>query len=171
MDRWIVSLLVWLPLFVLVIPPAAHAEIYKWVDAQGRIHYSDSPIGDAAPVDEILPPASIFTLPPEAMPPVVKSTEPAPGTTVSPSPSVATPPAEEEFTDDEPPADSDPTAPDNQPNLLDTPGDLPEEESAAPPSVTADAPDVPLLPEAAPEDQFGPGNEFDSEATGEASGE
>lgn len=169
MNRWVASLLVWLPFFLLSIPPAAHARIYKWVDAQGRIHYSDTPVGNAAPVDDTLPPASIFTLPPEATPAAAKPTEPDPGAVApqAPSPTVVVPPTEDELTDDAPPADTEPTAQDNPPNIADAPENVPEEESVAPPSLTADAPDVSLPPDAALENQFGPGNEFENKATGE----
>jgi hypothetical protein len=50
-------------------PRVVHGEIYKWVDAEGRLHFSDSPIGKAEAVDEELPPASEFISPRPLTPP------------------------------------------------------------------------------------------------------
>lgn len=38
-------------LMVLVLPAAATADVYRWVDDQGVAHYSDQPTGDAQAVD------------------------------------------------------------------------------------------------------------------------
>jgi len=32
------------PVAACIISLAAHAEVYKWTDAQGRVHYSDQPV-------------------------------------------------------------------------------------------------------------------------------
>lgn len=174
MEKRIASCMRWVPLFLLMIPAAAQARIYKWVDAEGGIHYSDSPVGDAASVDDVLPPASIFTLPPTVIPPAAPPSQPPPEAVAppAPTPSVVAPPADGEFTDDEPSADTEPTAQDNQPNSPDTPDNLSGEESGeegvGSPSVPAATPDVALTPEAAPENQFGPGSEAESAAAGEA---
>ncbi len=50
-------------------PDVVQGQIYKWVDAEGRIHFSDSPIGEADVVDEELPPASQFISPRPPTPP------------------------------------------------------------------------------------------------------
>ena len=50
-------------------PDVVQGQIYKWVDAEGRIHFSDSPIGKADVVDEELPPTSQFISPRPPTPP------------------------------------------------------------------------------------------------------
>lgn len=41
----------WLPLLILLIGTYANAEIYRWVDDEGVVHYSDKPAKDAKTVD------------------------------------------------------------------------------------------------------------------------
>ncbi len=58
-------------------PDVVQAQIYKWVDAEGRLHFSDSPIGKAEAVDAELPPASEFISPRPPTPPTPpQQTEP-----------------------------------------------------------------------------------------------
>ncbi len=58
-------------------PDVVQAQIYKWVDAEGRLHFSDSPIGKAEVVDAELPPASEFISPRPPTPPTPpQQTEP-----------------------------------------------------------------------------------------------
>ena len=58
-------------------PAVVQAQIYKWVDAEGRLHFSDSPIGKAEAVDAELPPASEFISPRPPTPPTPpQQTEP-----------------------------------------------------------------------------------------------
>lgn len=33
----------WLWILLLALPALSHAQLYRWVDAQGQVHYSDSP--------------------------------------------------------------------------------------------------------------------------------
>lgn len=48
--------LCWVSILILsfIISPSLHAEVVKWVDENGRTHYSDQPAGvkDYEPVDE-----------------------------------------------------------------------------------------------------------------------
>lgn len=55
--------------------PTANSQIYKWVDAEGRVHYSATPTDEAQDVDEELPPAAHFIAP--ARPPSSSSEAPA----------------------------------------------------------------------------------------------
>jgi hypothetical protein len=58
-------------------PDAVHGQIYKWVDAEGRIHFSDTPVDKAEVVDEELPPTSEFISPRPPNPPTPpEQTEP-----------------------------------------------------------------------------------------------
>lgn len=49
-----------LALALLLAAAAAHAQIYRWTDEQGRVHYGQSPPpgAKASPVDSRVPPAS-----------------------------------------------------------------------------------------------------------------
>ncbi len=59
-----------LPVIALVLAfPAAHAEIYKWVDAEGNVHYGDQPDTAAAKPMKNLPGLSTYA------PPVVPEKE------------------------------------------------------------------------------------------------
>ena len=90
-------------------PDVVQGEIYKWVDAEGRLHFSDTPIGKAEAVDEELPPASEFISPRPPTPPTPpEPTEPpnetddtedpqAAENTPSPTPQTTDQAAEEEF--------------------------------------------------------------------------
>jgi len=49
--------LLWLLLFLFLLP--AHAEIYRWVDANGNVVYSDEPHPDAETID--LPASTTYT--------------------------------------------------------------------------------------------------------------
>jgi hypothetical protein len=101
-----------LSLLVTASSAAAQGRIYKWVDAQGRIHFSDTPTGNAESVDEALPPASNFGTQPEPAARPLASTEP-PADTVTPPPATATPPSTE---GNEPAAaDNEPATADNEP--------------------------------------------------------
>lgn len=84
----------------LTSPALAQGKIYKWVDAQGRIHYSDTPIGQAEDIDTLLPPAARFenpAAPQAASSPAVPQDTPAPPTLPSspPEPLLSSPPAAE----------------------------------------------------------------------------
>ena len=64
-PRWIIAMWVPLYLFVLAMWPISglHAEIYKWIDEKGRVHYGDTKPENQTPV-EIVP--SDVILAPEA---------------------------------------------------------------------------------------------------------
>jgi hypothetical protein len=47
---------------------AAQGTIYKWTDAQGKVHFSNAPVGTAEAVDEVLPPAASFASPSQGSP-------------------------------------------------------------------------------------------------------
>ena len=58
-------------------PDAVYGQIYKWVDAEGRIHFSDTPVDKAEAIDETLPPTSQFISPRPPTPPTPpEQTEP-----------------------------------------------------------------------------------------------
>jgi hypothetical protein len=40
--------------------PVTAQSIYRWTDAQGRVHFSNAPISEATAVDDELPPATSF---------------------------------------------------------------------------------------------------------------
>ena len=64
MKRIIITCTVCLSCLLLGGVITTHGQIYKWVDAEGRVHYSDTPIDEAENIDEELPPASRFIAPP-----------------------------------------------------------------------------------------------------------
>src|SRR5439155_27213695 len=67
--------------FSLALSSAAAQEgIYKWTDAQGTVHFSNTPTGSVAPADNDLPTASNFGASPEPAPPAPESIEPSPAT-------------------------------------------------------------------------------------------
>lgn len=43
-------------LLLAVGPGAAQAEVYKWTDAEGRVHYGDEPPSDSIPEFKVRPP-------------------------------------------------------------------------------------------------------------------
>lgn len=58
------------PLLILLLalfPIAAGAAVYKWQDASGRWHYSDTPVPGADQVE--LPPVQVYSPPPVPAPP------------------------------------------------------------------------------------------------------
>ena len=122
-TRTILSVL-GLSVLCVVSSAAAQGSIYKWVDAQGRIHYSDTPIDHAESVDDALPPAANFATPAEPESPATTATEPpsepplsptatVPAPSSEPFPSADMPPSADEdgpetsefLEDDEPPVD------------------------------------------------------------------
>lgn len=40
---------------MLAVAPTGHAEVYKWVDEKGRVHYGDRPLGESAKKVDIKP--------------------------------------------------------------------------------------------------------------------
>jgi hypothetical protein len=52
------------------------ADVYRWTDADGVVHYSDRPTAGAEKVTVLLPPASAAAGPSTATPPVVAGQEP-----------------------------------------------------------------------------------------------
>jgi hypothetical protein len=139
--------------FLVLICPAAFAQgaIYKWTDAQGRIHFSNTPTDlSAESVDESLPPASAFGGQPESAPAATEPTS-EPATPSSPSQTAEAPPPE-----------SEPTVAEDEPGLA-TEGPL----AAPEPSTVVNAP--PIEPNdidqggPAPEDEFTAEGEFVAE--------
>jgi len=51
--------------------PAAAGQIYRWVDAAGRVHFGDNPQPGAQPVDVRVPGAAIATTPTVRFDPVI----------------------------------------------------------------------------------------------------
>jgi len=52
----VIPRLLGLTLLLLVLPPAAGADVYRWVDDSGVVHYSDEPRGDAERIELPEPP-------------------------------------------------------------------------------------------------------------------
>jgi Domain of unknown function (DUF4124) len=120
-------------LFLACSSAFAQGVIYKWIDAKGKIHFSNTPTHEAEAVDDTLPPASTFDTQAEPTPPATASTQPVPQ---APSPSSSA--------DEAPPAASEPAV--GEPTAVDAPGLPPEGPLAAPvPSASADQP-VPTAP-------------------------
>jgi len=67
-------MLKWLPLLILLLSPSVHAEIYKWVDERGNVHYGDEPAAPGAEPVQDLPGLSTYA-PPSL--PSMKSSEEA----------------------------------------------------------------------------------------------
>jgi hypothetical protein len=64
-------------LFVaLLVAPCAHAEIYKWVDERGQVHYSDTPPAGVA-YEIVAPPHDPPPPPPQVAPPAAAAPQPA----------------------------------------------------------------------------------------------
>jgi len=126
-------------LFLACSSASAQGAIYKWIDAKGSIHFSNTPTHEAEAVDDTLPPASTFDAQAEPTPPATASTKPVPE---APSPSSSA--------DEVPPAASEPAAGEpiaaDEPTAANEPGVSPEGPFATPlPSASADQP-VPTAP-------------------------
>ena len=80
-------------------PDVVQGEIYKWVDAEGRLHFSDTPIGKAEAVDEELPPASEFISPRPPTPPTPPEQTEPPNDTEDPQETENTPSPTTQTTD------------------------------------------------------------------------
>lgn len=52
--------------FILLFSTLTHAEIYKWVDSNGSVHFSDTPQRGAEKIN--IPEAQTFSSPPPALP-------------------------------------------------------------------------------------------------------
>ena len=111
-----VTLMSWLT--ITSVSAFAQGSLYKWVDPQGTVHYTNAPTKDTArSVDDALPPASEFqspTPPPETAKADSEPTKPSPRSGGETSTSEA-PPADEdtpEQTNDEPPEEIQPAEPD-----------------------------------------------------------
>jgi Domain of unknown function (DUF4124) len=63
-------------LFLACSSAFAQGVIYKWIDAKGKIHFSNTPTREAEAVDDTLPPASTFDTQAEPTPPATASTQP-----------------------------------------------------------------------------------------------
>jgi hypothetical protein len=89
----VVATMVSWALFLTLSSAQAQGTLYKWTDAQGRVHYSNAPTrGDAQTVDDALPPASSFAAP-QATGPASASPQPNPGEEAIPPTTEVTPPA------------------------------------------------------------------------------
>lgn len=98
--------------------PATGQNIYRWTDAQGRVHFSNAPVSEATAVDDELPPApnfggiqdssssSLETSPSADQP----SDSPSSIATRSPDEGTTEDSAEPTINDDEAITDSEPTA-------------------------------------------------------------
>lgn len=122
---------------VVLGPVFSHAQgtLYKWTDAQGNVHYTNTPTSNnATAVDNALPPAAVFKSP---TPPPAPATPAPPEASDNPTPSdeggetsanapdappTPEPPAADESTG-EPPTEAQPE-PDEKPQLT------PEQEQA-----------------------------------------
>ncbi len=65
--------------------PVASQNIYKWTDAQGRVHFSNTPVGAADSVDEDLPPSTSFGTDPSLSDAFPQPSAPAEQQATSPS--------------------------------------------------------------------------------------
>jgi hypothetical protein len=118
----------------------AQGGIYKWTDAKGNIHFSNTPTREAEVVDDTLPPASNFGQQTEPTPPAMASTEPVPQ---APAPSAnANEPTPSEY--EAPPPPNEPTA--VEPTAADNPGLPPEGPFAGPVPATEDTQPAPVEP-------------------------
>ena len=76
---------------------AAQGTLYKWTDAQGRVHYTNTPTrSDAQTVDDTLPPASSFVGSPEPAPATTEPSQSTPEAPKTPPETAAAPPAQGE---------------------------------------------------------------------------
>lgn len=85
-------LLRWSLCLLALLPPATYAEVYRWTDAQGAVHYGDRPPTPGAkpaqlPPLQLIPGSSSATRPPTAAGTAPAPTTPAHGiSVVSPTP-------------------------------------------------------------------------------------
>lgn len=56
--------------------PVTAQSIYRWTDAQGRVHFSNAPVAEAIAVDDELPPATSFGGVPGSLPPSLQISPP-----------------------------------------------------------------------------------------------
>jgi len=103
-------------LFLACSSAFAQGGIYKWTDAKGSIHFSNTPTREAEVVDDILPPASNFGRQTEPTPPAIASTNPVPQAPAPPADANEPTPSEYEA----PPPASEPTI--VEPMAADSPG-------------------------------------------------
>jgi hypothetical protein len=104
-------------LFLACSSAFAQGGIYKWTDAKGSIHFSNTPTHEAETVDDILPPAANFERPTEPALPSTASTRPLPRPPAPPANVNERIPSEDEA----PPPPSEPTAV-VDPTAADSPG-------------------------------------------------
>lgn len=98
--------------FIFSSAPVAGQNIYKWTDAQGRVHFSNTPVNAADAVDEDLPPSTSFGNEADLSDPSAQPSIPAEQQAIPPAPTTtaAAPPLEEELEEDaEPSAAEEPT--------------------------------------------------------------
>lgn len=112
--------------FLALSSAAAQGGIYKWTDAQGRIHFSNAPIGSAVPVEKELPPASSFGSSPETPPAATAPSEPAPAAAAPPTEGEPTAAPEPTAGDEPAPAEAEPA-----------PAETEEESANLPPQASA----------------------------------
>ncbi|MBI3800971.1 MAG: DUF4124 domain-containing protein [Deltaproteobacteria bacterium] len=103
-------------LFLACSAAFAQGGIYKWTDAKGSPHFSNTPTREAEVVDDLLPPASNFGRQTEPPLPAIASTEPVPQAPVPPAEANEPPPSEYEA----PPPASEP--PIGEPRAAESPG-------------------------------------------------
>jgi hypothetical protein len=92
----------------------AQGTLYKWTDAQGRVHYTNTPTrSDAQTVDDALPPASSFVGSPEPAPATTEPSQSAPEAPKTPETAAAPPAAQGETPTpaSPPPGETPPAAP------------------------------------------------------------
>lgn len=127
-------------LFLACSSAFAQGGIYKWTDAKGSIHFSNTPTREAEVVDDTLPPASNFGRQTEPTPPAMAATEPVPQAPVPPANANEPTPSEDEA----PPPPSEPTA--VEPTAADSPGLSPEGPFAGPVPAAAGTQPAPVEP-------------------------
>ena len=89
--------------------PVLGQNIYRWTDAQGRLHFSNAPVYEATAVDDELPPATSFG---GAQEPAPQQTAPSTAPQAdSPTTTAAVPPTEDDSEDDAEPANNEETVP------------------------------------------------------------
>jgi hypothetical protein len=96
--------------------PVTAQNIYRWTDAQGRIHFSNAPVSEATAVDDELPPATSFGGVQGSLP---SSLQTSPSTEQQPEapPSTATLSPDERVAEEgfEPANSEEPSTPDREP--------------------------------------------------------
>lgn len=98
--------------FIFSSVPVAGQNIYKWTDAQGRVHFSNTPVNAADSVDEDLPPSTSFGNDSDLSDSSAQSSPPAEPQAIPPKPTTtaAAPPLEDDLEEDaEPLAAEEPT--------------------------------------------------------------